>query len=135
MAYLFPSDEWVKELMTRVNNSSAYQKAAEKWEGDLLFVIEKGPGLPEDAYLYMDLWHGACRSAAQVDATSTSSEFEIRAPLPTWQQVLDGKLDPIRGLTTRRLRLKGNLMKIMKSPRAALALVDCARRIETTYPR
>ena len=135
MALLFPGDAWIKELMKVVNDSEAYASAAAKWEGDLFFVVEPGPGLPEPHYLYMDLWHGECRSAGEMAPGEKSPEFEIRAPLPTWRQVLEGKLDPIRGLTTRRLKLKGNLMKIMKSPRAALELVNCAREIETTYPQ
>lgn len=135
MALQFPSEAWIKELMEIVNESEAYAKAAEKWEGDLFFVVEPGPGLPEAHYLYMDLWHGECRSAGEFAAGEKSPEFEIRAPLPTWQQVLEGKLDPIRGLTTRRLKLKGNLMKIMKAPKAALELVNCAREIDTAYPQ
>jgi putative sterol carrier protein len=83
----------------------------------------------------MDLWHGECRSAGEMAEGEKSPAFEIRAPLPTWRQVLDGKLDPIRGLTTRRLKLQGNLMQILKSPKAALELVNCARELDTTYPR
>ena len=135
MATLFPSDEWIKELMAVANASAEYAKAAEQWEGDLLFVVERGPGLPEEHYLYMDLWHGECRRAGAFGPGEKSPEFEISAPLATWQQVLEGRLDPIRGLTTRRLKLKGNLMKVMKSPRAALALVECAREIDTRYPQ
>jgi hypothetical protein len=63
MAYLFPSDEWIKELMEVVNKSDPYASAADKWEGDLNFVVEPGPGLKEPIHLYMDLWHGKCRSA------------------------------------------------------------------------
>lgn len=135
MAYSFPSDEWIKALMKRVNDSAKYQKAAEKWEGDLFFVVEAGPGLADDTYLYMDLWHGQCRGAGAFAPHEKSPEFEIRAPLPTWQQVLQGRLDPIRGLTTRRLKLKGNLMQILKTPRAALELVNCAREVPTEFPR
>lgn len=134
MVLEFPGDAWVKRLMKVVNESDAYAQAAAKWEGDLFFIIEKSPGVPADTYLYMDLWHGECRSAGQVAATEKLPAFEIRAPLPTWRQVLEGRLDPIRGLTTRRLKVKGNLMQILKSPKAALELVNCAREIETTYP-
>jgi putative sterol carrier protein len=134
MAYLFPSDEWVTQLMEIVNESEAYAQAAENWEGDLFFVVEPGPGLDQPTYLYMDLWHGNCRSAGVFPPSEKSPEFEIRAPLPTWRQVLEGRLDPIRGLTTRRLKLKGNLMKILKSPRAAIELVNCAKEVETVYP-
>lgn len=134
MAHLFPSDEWIKSLMDVVNGSSAYANAAEKWEGDLNFVVEPGPGLQEPVNLYMDLWHGKCRSAGVFPAGKKPAEFEISAPLATWRQVLAGKLDPIMGLTTRRLKLKGNLMKILKTPRAAIELVNCAREVDTRFP-
>ncbi|MDT8305513.1 MAG: SCP2 sterol-binding domain-containing protein [Anaerolineae bacterium] len=134
MAHRFPSDEWIKALMDVVNTSDAYAEAAAKWEGDLNFVVEPGPGLKEPVYLYMDLWHGDCRSAGDFPAGEKTAEFEIRAPLATWRQVLAGRLDPIMGLTTRRLKLKGNLMKILKTPRAAIELVNCAREVETRYP-
>lgn len=135
MAHLFPSDDWIKALMEVVNRSDAYANAAAKWEGDLNFVVGPGPGLKEPVHLYMDLWHGKCRSAGAYAAGEKRADFEIRAPLATWRQVLAGKLDPIMGLTTRRLKLKGNLMKILKTPRAAIALVDCAREVDTQYPR
>lgn len=136
MALEFPSDPWVKKLMEIVNESDAYRDAAQKWEGDLSFVIQPGPGLAEEHYLYMDLWHGECRSARELEnAGEESPDFEISAPLPTWRRVLEGKLDPIRGLAGRQLKLKGSLMKIMKTPRAALELVNCAKEIDTTWPQ
>lgn len=134
MATLFPSDEWIAALMEVVNRSDAYARAAEKWEGDLNFIVEPGPGLPKPACLYMDLWHGSCRNAGQFPVGQKNAEFEISAPLATWRQVLDGKLDPIMGLTTRRLKLKGNLMKILKTPKAAIELVNCARQVDTVFP-
>lgn len=135
MSYLFPSDAWVKALMEVANQSKAYQSAAAKWEGDLVFTIQKGPGLPEDSYLYMDLWHGECRSAKELQsANEEQSEFEITAPLVTWRKVLEGQLDPIRGISSRQLKLRGSMMKILKSPRAAIELVNCARQVETTWP-
>ena len=63
MAYTFATDEWVKALQVELNASDAYKKAAEKWEGDFYFVLEAGQGIPEDTYLYLDLWHGDAREA------------------------------------------------------------------------
>lgn len=132
MATPFPSDAWIKELMTVANNSPAYQEAAQKWEGDLCFVIQTGNG--PDKYLYMDLWHGRCRSAEELATTTAkSAEFEIAAPIATWRKVLEGKIDPIQGLVSRQLKLKGNMLKIMKAPRAALELVNCAKTINTAW--
>jgi putative sterol carrier protein len=135
MALSFPSEEWVQELMQVVNGSQTYKDAAQKWEGDLVFVIQPGPGLAEEEYLYLDLWHGECRSAKRLQtAGEEQAAFEIAAPLATWRDVLEGRLDPIRGITSRKLKLKGNLMKILKAPKAAVELVNCAREIDTAWP-
>ncbi|HFD40799.1 MAG TPA: hypothetical protein ENJ31_13230 [Anaerolineae bacterium] len=135
MAYRFPSDEWIKAMMEEVNKSEAYRKAAAKWEGDFYFIAEPGPGLPEPVALYIDLWHGEARSARQVDDMSEENpEFIIRAPVNTWRKVIEKKLDPIQGMITGRLKLKGTMSKIMRFPKAAAELVNCATKVPTEFP-
>jgi putative sterol carrier protein len=135
MAIEFGTDAWVKALMAEVNNSEAYAQAAKTWEGDFYFVVDQGPGVPEGVYMYMDLWHGECRDAFAVDDPGQKEPaFVLSAPLPIWRKVLDKKLDPIRGLMTRQLKLKGNMMKIMKVPKAATELVECCTRLDTEWP-
>lgn len=135
MGLLFPSDEWVKELMSRLNASGAYATAAKSWEGDFAFVILKSGAVAEETHLYMDLWHGKCRSARKLASPGEESPaFMLSAPVGTWQKVLTGKLDPIRGIMGRQLTLKGNMMKVMKAPKAAIAMVKCASEIDTDWP-
>ena len=135
MAYQFATEEWVKALQQELNSSEAYREAAKKWEGDFYFVVEKGQGIDEDVYLYLDLWHGEARQAyLQEDPGSQKTAFELRAPLDTWKGVLNKQIDPIRGIMTRQLKLKGNMMKIMKSPKAATELVESAAAVDTTWP-
>lgn len=133
MAILFPSDEWIRELHIELNNSKAYRQAAQKWEGDICFIVKAGAGVARETYLYMDLWHGECRDAYESDAP-LNSEFTISAPLPTWKRVIEGKLDPIRGLMRGQLKLTGPLTKILKAPKAAVELVNCAKKIDTKWP-
>ncbi len=135
MAYQFPSDEWIKAMMVEVNNSESYRKAAAKWEGDFYFVCEPGAGVPEPVVLYMDLWHGEARDAGEVaDETAISPEFIIRAPIGTWRRVIEKKLDPIQGMITGQLKLKGTMSKIMRYPKAASELVNCATKVSTEFP-
>jgi len=135
MAIMFATDEWAKVLQTKLNSSDAYKKAAAKWEGDFYFVVEKGGGVPEDVYMYLDLWHGEARDAyLEVDPSSKKPAFTLQAPLEIWKGVLEKKIDPIRGIMTRQLQLKGNMMKIMKAPKAATELVECAASVDTEWP-
>lgn len=135
MAIRFPSDEWVKAAMAQVNDSPDYAKAAANWEGDISFIVTAIPDDRKEVVLYMDLWHGSCRDAFEVtNPGSRSSEFTITAPLPVWRKVLEGKLDPIRGLVSRQLKLQGNMMKIMKAPKAAVELVNSCQKVDTDWP-
>lgn len=135
MAIKFPSEEWIKALMQELNKSQAYRDAAKNWEGDFYFIVEPEGGLKERVIFYMDLWHGECRSACVVaDEKEKTPEFRILAPLSKWHRVIEKKLDPIQGLVTRQLKLQGNLMKIMKAPKAALELVNCCTLVPTEFP-
>ncbi len=134
MAHRFPSDAWVKALMEELNQSAAYAEAARTWEGDFYFVIEPGGSLTKATLLYMDLWHGKCREAFQVAEESVKTPvFRMSAPPATWKKVLTKKLDPIQGLMTGQLKLKGNMAMVMKSVKAAKELVEASTRVETEF--
>ena len=136
MGIPFATDEWAKALMAKINASEAYKKAAAKWEGDFYFVTTKGQGIAEDTYLYLDLWHGVARDAYLVeDPAAKKVAFELSAPLEVWRKVMDKKLDPIAGIMKQQLKLKGNMMTIMKTPKAATELVAAAMSIDTEWPQ
>ncbi len=133
MAIPFATDEWIKALQVELNNSEKYAKAAAAWEGDFYFIVDKGSA-DGDVYLYLDLWHGKANDAFAVsDSSKKSPAFELRAPVKTWKGVLSKKIDPIRGIMTRQLKLKGNMMKVMKAPKAAIQLVECASALDTEW--
>ncbi|MBE2221950.1 MAG: SCP2 sterol-binding domain-containing protein [Anaerolineae bacterium] len=135
MAIKFATEEWIKALQAELNDSDAYREAAKTWEGDFYFVVSKGGAVPEDVYMYMDLWHGECRDAFEVkDPGDKEPAFVMSAPVDVWQKVVGKELDPIKGMMTRQLKLKGNMMKIMKAPKAAIELVNCTAAIDTEWP-
>ena len=135
MAHRFPSDAWVKALMEELNKSAAYAEAAKTWEGDFYFVVDPGGSLTKTTLLYMDLWHGKCREAFEVtDESVKTPVFRMSANPATWKKVLTKKLDPIQGLMTGQLKLKGNMVLIMKSVKAATELVQACTRIDTEFP-
>ena len=135
MAFMFPSEEWLKALVNEINSSEVYKDAAKDWEGDFYFIIEPGGNFKERVIAYMDLWHGECRSAHIVsDENEYTPEFRIRATLGKWRKVLEKKLNPIQGMLTGQLKIKGNMSKIIKTPRAAVELVNCCSRVRTEFP-
>jgi putative sterol carrier protein len=135
MMYPFPSDEWTEAFVAEINSSEAYRKSAATWEGDFYLFVEPGPGLEEQYVIYLDLWHGKARSGRGIqDESEENPEFIIRAPVGTWRRVIEKRLDPIQGMITGQLKLKGTLSKIMRQPKAAAELVNCATKVPTQFP-
>ena len=132
----FATDAWIKRLHEELNKSEAYAEAAKNWEGDLYFVVEaKGSRLEKDVYLYLDLWHGKSREARLVEnPDELKPEFVFRGTVKTFKEIIDDGLDPIKAMLTRKLKLTGNMAKIMRNVKAANELVRCCTFIPTRFP-
>jgi len=134
MTFKFPSGEWIKELSRHLNDSEVYEKSAQDWEGDFTFIVEPDDAYPETAYLYLDLYHGKSPSAAQLGSLDEKpAAYVLSAPFSAWRKVIEGELDPIQGMMTRKLKLKGNMMKIMRYPKAAKEIVSCCALVPTDF--
>lgn len=135
MALTFPSDEWIKALQETINSSPDYAEAAKTWEGDFYFYVEPDGDFKQTAILYLDLWHGKCRDAFLVsDESVKNPAYKIRAGFSSWQKVVLGQLEPVQAIMTRRLRLEGDLVQVMRSVKAASELIRCCTQIETAFP-
>lgn len=134
MAFRFPSDEWIKELSRQLNASESYERSAKDWEGDFVFVIEPDEAYDDTAYLFLSLYHGKSPDATMLASEDErETEFVLRAPFSTWRKVIEGELDPIQGMMTRKLRLTGNMMKIMRYPKAAKEIIACCALVPTDW--
>lgn len=133
----FPSAQWLDDYVGLINASAEYEEAASTWEGDLAYVFGAEPdkGVPEDVWVWVDLWHGKCREH-RYDVTPDeggAAKFIIRAPYTRWKEVMQGELDPIKGMMTGKLKLKGNLPMLVRYTRAAKVLVSIAGTVPTEF--
>jgi len=139
--YVFPSPEWVGAAHNAINESEEYEKAAKTWEGDILFVATDLPDVVAEKYggkkelgLWLDLWHGKSRNWEFVeDVGSKQATFVISATYETWKKVLRGQLNPVRGMMTRKLKVKGSLPKILRYANAAIALLKAVQKVPTKF--
>jgi putative sterol carrier protein len=136
MPYPFPSLVWLEELYRVLNHDERYAMVAQKWEGDMIVNIEPDPGEPNDELpvgLYLDLWHGACRSVQmyQHDLENLpSAAFRLRAPISNITKIFTGELDPVQAMLTRRLNVQGNMAYILRNIPVVLDFVRCCRLVE-----
>jgi putative sterol carrier protein len=133
----FPTDPWFQEFIAAINASERYREVAATWEGDVAFAIEAEPdkGVPETVWGFLDLWHGECRGGGVVDeASGAASTYVISAPYSRWREVLEGDLDPIRGMMQGKLRVRGDLPTIIRYVSAANELVHLTGAVDTVFP-
>jgi len=135
MAILFGSQEWLDALRKALETSQAYKEAAKNWEGDIYFVVEPDASYKNRHIMYLDLWHGECREARAItDENEKSPKYSIVGPFTNWKQILTKKVDPVQSMMTGKIKVKGDMAQIMKMPRAAVELVNCATAFETLFP-
>lgn len=130
MSAVFPTDEWLKRFEEKLNSDEQYAKIAKKWEGDLTFVIEPEGNLKERMILYLDLWHGKCRSTAILEEIGEKEPaFVLKAGYGNFAKVLLGELDPMQAMMTRKLQIQGSMAYMMRNVPVVLDFVRCAREI------
>ena len=135
MAFKVPSDEWIKEFGRLVNSSKAYEESAKDWEGDFIFVMEADEAMPKTAYFFVGLFHGKSPDTAMIESESArEAQFTLTAAFSTWRKIIEGKLDPIQAIMTGKLKLKGNLAKVLRYPKSAKELVNCVKQVPTEFP-
>jgi len=132
----FASQAWFDAFVVQINESDHYREVAIDWEGDIAFRIMAEPdrGVPADIFGYLDLWHGACRSGKVIDAAEAeTAAYTIAAPFSRWKDVVEGDLDPIKGMMQGKLRVRGDLPTIVRYVKAANELVRLTGLVETEF--
>ncbi len=137
MAYVFPSDDWLKEYHKQINSSEEYKKAAADWTaGAVVLILNRDPkiGLNEDFCMWLDLHKGVCREAKRVSMDEAEkAPFVISGDYGRWKQVMMKELDPVKGMMQGKLKLKGALPTIVRFVKASQELVECSAKVETKF--
>ena len=134
MAIKFPTDEWIKELSTRLNASESYAQAAATWEGDNIFVIQPDADHPDTTYLYINLQHGKASDARQLKSLDEQKAlFTSSAPFNIWRKVLEGRMDPIQAMFSGKIKLMGSMAQIQRTPKATYEMTKIAGQIDADF--
>ncbi len=133
MPVIFPNSEWIAAFKDKLNSDERYGRSAVGWEGKVLFIIERDSHFPNQQVVFLDLWHGECREAAILEEglPMPNARFVLQAPYSNFLPVLRGEIHPMTALTTRKLRLKGDLAYIVRHLPVSLEFVRCAQEITT----
>ena len=99
-----------------------------------MFDILADGKLPSPLTMYLDLWHGQCRSVEYdpAPASRPAAKFTLRSEYANFACILLGKTDPMTAMLTSRLKVDGSLGYMMRNVPTVLDFVRCAREITTT---
>lgn len=136
---LFPSAEWAAAYQVALNHNPAYRDAGQCWTfGSVAIVVLGDPtiGLASDVGVVLDVHGGECREASFVEGIDSleAAEFTFVASYARWQEIIEGRLDPIKGLMEGKLKLcRGELSTIVRFVEAARQLVVSATKVPTVF--
>jgi len=139
MAYEFPSEEWTAAFKDAVNANEVYREFGKPWTfGAVAMVVSADPslGLDDDYGILLDVDQGVCREATYVKgmARVTDAPFVIVAPYARWKDVIEGRLDPIKGMMEGKLKLtQGHLPTMIRFVESSRALVSSAAKVPTRF--
>jgi len=139
MGYKFPSVEWTAAFKDAVNANPVYREFGKPWTfGAVAMVVTADPsiGLDDDYGILMDVDQGVCRAASFTKgmASVKSAPFIIVAPYARWKDVIEGRLDPIKGMMEGKLKLtQGHLPTMIRFVESSRALVTSAAKVPTDF--
>lgn len=135
----FPSKEWTAAYRNAINHNPAYREAGTAWTfGPVAMIVIRSPAeaLSQPAGMVLDVHQGECRNARYVEGVEDpeDAEFVLVAPYARWKDVIEGRLDPIKGMMDGKLRLtRGHLPTIIRFVESARQLVVSASRVPTEF--
>lgn len=122
-----------------MNANETYRTAGAGWtHGKVAMVVSKGsaPGIDDDVAMLLDVEKGQCKNATYVQGLDAVSEapFVIVAPYERWKSVINGEIDPIKGMMQGKLKLtKGHLPTMLKFVESSRQLVVSASHVDTEF--
>ncbi len=131
----FPSYEWMKELVEMLNGSEEYQKAAAAYEGVMALLIKAEEGkLEKDILGYVHPYHGQITEyGLWDDLEGKNPMFIISAPYSTWKKVVKGEIDPMGAIMKGKIRIKGDMAKLLKRTHGSQLMMEAMKQIETQF--
>ena len=126
------SAEYMEEVLKRTNSDEKYLKLSKGENEIYTLVLEAEPakGIAENLILCYRVEDG---KIVEVFPTEREATFRIAAPYGTWIEILTGKLGANKAIMTRKLKVKGNFMKLMKYSEGVLRWVEILKTVPTEF--
>ena len=126
------SKDYLKEVMERSNADEKYLELAKGEDASYTFMIqaEPGKGVEKDIVLGYTVEDGV---TTDIWLGKRKTEFTISGKYGVCVNILIGKTGVTKAFLTRKLKVRGNLMKILKLSAATERWLEILRTIPTEF--
>ncbi|MFW9976228.1 MAG: SCP2 sterol-binding domain-containing protein [Candidatus Thorarchaeota archaeon] len=125
-------EEYKDRFKERINNDKEYADLASNVKDSYTLVLQAEPdkGIKETMIVGFEIKEGK-----MVDIWSGEREtsYILSAPYRVWVDILVGKIGANRAFITRKLSIKGNMPRLLKTAKATDRLVTLLREIPTEF--
>lgn len=128
------SEEWVEAFGKAINANPNYKPSALTWEGDMLLAIEPSGKLDHEVRILIGLYHGECTGTRLLkEGEEVDTPYILSGPYTNFVRVMNKEFDPIQGVMSGKLKLSGDMAKLMRHVQAAKEIVNSLLTFETEF--
>lgn len=129
---LLGSDQYLNEFQKKLNADKEYAELAKAVDDSYTLVLQAEPekgvaetiiaGFVIKAGKMTGMWKG-----------ERETSFILSAPYGVWVDILLGKIGANRAFITRKLKIVGNMPRLLKTAKATDKLVELLRTVPTSF--
>ncbi len=130
----FLSDEWLTECKRTLQGSEEFKSEARGFSGDFILSFEADEGLDRTKRLFLSIRGGDCVEAVFLNSEPLPpADYRISAPYSLWTRMIKGEEDAFAAFATRRVKVKGSLLRLMANSSSAVALVKALAAVPMDF--
>ena len=124
--------EYMDEAVKRTNSDTKYLELSKGENEIYTLVLEAEPdkGVVENLTLCYRMEDG---KIVGIYSTEREATFRLSAPYGIWVDILTGKLGANSALMTRKVKVKGSFMKLLKYSDGVLRWIEILRALPTEF--
>jgi putative sterol carrier protein len=126
------SDEYQATFKEKINSDEEYANLASSVEDSYTLILQGEPdkGVPDTMIVGFAIKDG---KMTDIWSGEKDTSFILSAPYRVWVDILLGKIGANRAFITRKLSIKGNMPRLLKTAKATDRLVALLREIPTEF--
>ncbi len=118
----FLSNEWVSQYIESLNQDENFKRITRKWEDNILFFFQEKDSM-ESKGILLTIHHGVCKEGKIVSDVE-EVPMTIIGSMANWKILFQGKISFFNLIIEQKLRMKGDVDKIMRNLPAINAMVN-----------